>query len=242
LRESAAALDIHYELSDKRLANRVFETTEAASNDESAIRIIASAGVGAIDYRIGSAHEPTIVVIVRPLPYYPDSLYRVGTNAVLVDIMSTAPGKLNPRIKSSSLVNNLMALRKAHKKDAYEALMTNSRGEVCEGSMSNIFTVNHDIVRTPPLSAGILEGITRELLLEIAGVVGIDMREETLWADDLLEADEVFITASAREIVPIVRIDARVVGNGAPGPITKRLIDLYREKVHDLMNAKQTNS
>lgn len=240
LRESAEALDIHYELSDERLAKRVLQTTEAASNEESSIRIVVSAGVGEIDYRVGSAHEPTIVVIVRPLPSYPESLYREGASAIFVDIMRAAPGNLDPRIKSSSLVNNLMALRKAHEKDAYEALMNNPRGEVCEGSMSNVFAVSGGIVRTPPLSAGILEGITRELLLEIARVDGIDLREETLRPGDLLGADEVFITASSREVVPIVRIDARVIGDGAPGPMTKRLIDLYRDKVHTLMSTKQT--
>lgn len=241
LRESAEALDIRFELSDEGLSKRVYETLEAASNDESSIRIVVSAGVGAVDYRVGSARVPTIVVIVRPLPSYPESLYREGASAAFVDIMRAAPGNLDPRVKSSSLVNNLKALRKAQEKDAYEALMKNPKGEVCEGSMSNVFAVTNGIVRTPPLSAGILEGITRELLIEIAKEAGIDLREETLLPGDLMDADEVFITASARQVVPIVRIDDRTIGQGIPGPVTKRLIDLYRGKVQSLMRAPENS-
>jgi branched-chain amino acid aminotransferase len=239
LRESAEALDIHYDLTDEALSQRVEETLKAASNEESSIRIVVSAGVGAIDYRVGSAKAPTIVVIVRPLPSYPESLYREGTSAVFVDIMRAAPGHLDPRIKSSNLVNNLKALRKAHEKNAYEALMKNPEGEVCEGSMSNVFAVTSDVVRTPPLSAGILEGITRELLVEIAKEAGIELREETLRPADLLNADEVFITASARQVVPVVRIDDRAIGDGTPGPVTRRLIGLYRDKVQSLMRANK---
>lgn len=239
LRESAEALDIRYELSDEGLSERVLETMEAASNNESSIRIVVSAGVGAVDYRVGSAQVPTIVVIVRPLPAYPESLYHEGASAAFVDIMRAAPGNLDPRVKSSSLINNLKALRKAQEKHAYEALMKNPKGEVCEGSMSNVFAVTNGIVRTPPLSAGILEGITRELLIEIAKDAGIDLREETLFPDDLFDSDEVFITASARQIVPIVRIDDRAIGQGVPGTMTKRLMALYHDKVQFLMRAPE---
>lgn len=235
LRESAGAIGIPLDVSDAELGKRVEDTLEAAANAESSIRIIVSAGVGAIDYREGSASRPTVVVIVRPLPDYPESLYREGTKAVFVEIMRAAPGNLSPRIKSSNVLNNMMALREAQAKGAYEALMKNPRGEVCEGSMSNVFIVAEGRVATPPLGAGILEGITRELLLEVAREAEIRLDERTIYPDALKRADEVFITASARQVVPVVQVDDVTIGDGAPGPLTRRLMALYRDKVQSLM-------
>ena len=222
------------------MAARVLETIAAAGNPECSIRIVVSAGVGAIDYREGSASRPTVAVIVRPLPDYPESLYRDGAKAVFVDIMRAAPGNLSPRIKSSNVLNNMMALRQAQAQGAYEALMKNPRGEVCEGSMSNVFIVENERVSTPPLEAGILEGITRELLLEVAREAGLDVLERTLTPEQLKRADEVFITASARQVVPIVQVDDLTIGDGQPGPVTRRLLELYRDRVQRLMRAGGT--
>lgn len=238
LRESADAIGISLDASDEELRRRLNETLEAADNPESSIRIIVSAGVGAIDYREGSASRPTVVVIVRPLPDYPEALYREGAKAVFVDIMRAAPGNLSPRIKSSNVLNNMMALREAQSAGAYEALMKNPRGEVCEGSMSNVFIVENGRVATPPLEAGILEGITRELLLELARESDVELEERTILPEELDRADEVFITASARQIVPIVQVGETVIGDGKPGPVTRRLMELYREKVHALMETE----
>ncbi|HXV59199.1 MAG TPA: aminotransferase class IV [Vicinamibacteria bacterium] len=235
LRESAAALDIVFDTDDGELAKRIDDTLQAASNPESQIRIVVSAGVGRIDYGAGSTSKPTVVIVVRPLPDFPDTLYRDGADAVFVTIMRAAPGNLSPRIKSSNLLNNVMALRQAHARGAYEALMLNSAGEVAEGSMSNVFIAKGGAIRTPPLDAGILEGITRELVFEIANESRLELEEATFLPDELLAADEVFITASARQIVPIVRVDGVTIGGGRPGPLTRRLILLYRDKVRALM-------
>ncbi|MGH9323775.1 MAG: aminotransferase class IV [Vicinamibacteria bacterium] len=235
LRDSADALDIRLDASDEEIAARVQETLVAAGNAESSIRIVVSAGVGAIDYREGSASRPTVVIVVRPLPEYPESLYREGARAVFVSVMRAAPGGLDPRIKSSNVLTNLMALREAHRKNAYEALMLNPRGEVAEGSMSNVFIVSKGVVRTPPISAGILEGITRELVIEVAREGGYPVEERAFAPKELFEADEVFITASARQIVPIVRVDETLIGNGNPGPVTRQLIARYQDKVSTLI-------
>jgi branched-chain amino acid aminotransferase len=236
LRESAKALDITLDITDEELAARVEETLVAAGNAESSIRIVVSAGVGSIDYRAGSASRPTVVVIVRPLPEYPDSLYREGARAVVVPMMRATRGGLDPRIKSSNLLTNLSALREAHRQKAYEAILLNSEGEVAEGSMSNVFLVANGVVRTPPISAGILEGITRELVIEVARENGYPVEEKGFKPDELLKADEVFITASARQIVPIVQVDTTRIGNGNPGPVTRALIAAYKEEVRELMN------
>ncbi len=237
LRESAEALGIEIDTGDDVLLERLHETLDAAGNPESSIRIVVTAGVGAMDYRAGSASKPTIVVIVRPLPSYPASLYQDGAVASFVSVIRAAAGGLSPRIKSSNLITNMMALRAAHAQDAYEALMLNPNGEVCEGSMSNVFFVKDDAIATPPLSAGILEGITREVVLAIAHDGGFALEERAFFPDELLDADEVFITASSRQIVPIVRIDERKIADGRPGKVTQKLMSLYTEKVQALMRA-----
>jgi branched-chain amino acid aminotransferase len=239
LRESAAALDIALEVTDEELAARVEETLVAAGNAESSIRIVVSAGVGSIDYRAGSASRPTVVVIVRPLPEYPESLYREGVRAVIVPMMRATRGGLDPRIKSSNLLTNVLALRKAQRQRAYEAIMLNPDGDVAEGSMSNVFLVAKSVVRTAPISAGILEGITRELTIEVAREKGFTVEQRAFKPDALLGADEVFITASARQIVPIVQVDKTRIGNGKPGPVTRALIAAYKEKIRKLIREKE---
>ena len=239
LRESAKALDIALDVTDDELAVRIEETLVAAGNAESSIRIVVSAGVGSIDYRAGSAAKPTVVVIVRPLPEYPDSLYREGARAVIVPMMRATRGGLDPRIKSSNLLTNLSALREAHRKKAYEAILLNSEGEVAEGSMSNVFLVAKGVVRTPPISAGILEGITRELVIEVAREEGYPVEERGFKPEELLGADEVFITASSRQIVPIVQVDKTRIGNGKPGPVTRALIAAYKDKVLSLIQKEE---
>ena len=222
LRESALGIGIDIVESDETLTRRVYETLEDSGNAESSIRIVVSAGVGAIDYRQGSTKKPTIVVVVRPLPPFPESLYKDGATASFVSIMRAGRGNLSPRIKSSNLLNNLMALRQAHERGAYEALMLNPKGEVCEGSMSNVFVVTDATIATPPISAGILEGITRELVVSIAREGGFDLEERILLPDELLGADEVFITASSRQVVPIVKVDEQPIADGRPGPVTQK--------------------
>ena len=236
LHESARALGIDFDESDETLMQRIHETLEASGDAESSVRIVVSAGVGAIDYRQGSTKKPTIVIVVRPLQPFPESLYQDGATASFVSIMRAGRGNLSPRIKSSNLLNNLMALRQAHERGAYEALMLNPKGEVCEGSMSNVFVVTDATIATPPISAGILEGITRELVISIAREGGLDLEERILLPDELLGTDEVFITASSRQVVPIVKVDEQPIADGRPGPITQKLISLYREKVHALMH------
>lgn len=242
LRDSASALSIDINVTDETIAQRIRDTVEAAGNPESSIRIVVTAGAGSIDYRVGSTTKPTIVVIARPLHAHPESLYRDGATASFVSVMRAIPGGLNPRIKSSNLVSSLMALREAQAKGAYEALMMNPNGEVCEGSMSNVFFVKGGAIVTPPLSAGILEGITREIVVAIAKEDGFDLQEKTFPPSELLEADEVFITATSRQIVPIVQVDDRRIGDGKPGPITQTLMSRYTEKVHALLDADETRS
>ena len=240
LRASAESLGIDIDVSTETLTERLHATLEAAGNAESSIRIVISAGVGAIDYRTGSARKPTVVIIVRPLPEFPESLYREGAKAAFATIMRAGKGNLSPKIKSSNLLNNIMALRQAREKGAYEALLLNARSEVCEGSMSNVFVVRSGTVATPPLSSRLVEGITREHVIELAQENGIELEEKTLTPEDLLGADEVFITASARQVVPIVRVDETTIGDGKPGHVTRKIMKSYQDHVRALMSTTET--
>jgi len=145
-----------------------------------------------------------------------------------VQVLRNHPGSVNPIIKSNNLLNNAIAMQQANQRGGEEALMCNYRGELSECSQSNFFMIRGGVLLTPPSEAGLLEGITRGFLFEVAREAGIEAREETLYPPDLETADEVFITSTTRELSPVVRIDRRIIGNGAPGPITLDLLARYR--------------
>ncbi len=233
LRESANSVHIHLDANVGELTERVEETLAAASNPESYVRIIVSAGVGALDYRQseGDVPPPTVVILVKPLPEVPPRLYEEGVRVALVSVVRNHPKSVSPRIKSSSLLNNMFAMREAHSRGAEEAVMLNYRGEVAEGSQTNIFLVRERTARTPSVRAGILAGITRELVLSLAKESGIGTREDIISPDELLQADEIFLTSSTKEILPVVAVDDKQIGDGRPGSVTLELLRAYREKV-----------
>ncbi len=138
------------------------------------------------------------------------------------------PRALDPAIKSSNLLNNVLAVREAQARGAEEALLLNQDGRLAEGASTNVFLVRGGAVRTPPLSAGILAGITREIVLELASGLGLPASDDPLGPDDLREAEEAFLTSSTREVVPIRRVDGHPVGDGRPGPITLRILEAFR--------------
>jgi branched-chain amino acid aminotransferase len=134
-------------------------------------------------------------------------------------------------IKSNNLMNSALAMQEALRRGGYEAVMRNFRGELTECAVANLFVVRDGAALTPPLSAGLLPGITREYVLEIGAREGIDMREATLRDDDLFAADEAFLTGTTREIVPVVKVNDRSIGAGTPGPVTQRLLDAFRRSI-----------
>lgn len=231
LRQSAESLDIPVDASDEELVRRMDETLTAASNPESYVRLIVSAGVGELDYRRDATRHPTIVILVKPLPEVPPRFYSEGIRVVVVDVVRNHPKSVSPRIKTSSLLNNMLAMREAYARGADEAVMLSYRGEVAEGSQTNIFLVEGKTVKTPTVDVGILAGITRELVLDLARQEGLETRETVMMPDELFRAEEAFITSSTREVVPVVRIDDEQIGNGKPGPRTLALLKAYRKRV-----------
>ncbi len=235
LRRSAGLLRLDVPFSDAELFARVEETmavlqTRGASG-ECYIRILLTRGVGDLTYEPSACPTPSLVVIVKPLTLFAESTFTSGIAIASVSIRRNHTDALNPMIKSNNLINNALAMQEALRKGAVEALMENQAGEIVECSQSNFFVVKNNVVMTPPLSAGLLPGITREFVLEVAAKNGIVAKEARLLPADLAIVDEAFITGTTREVTPVVKIDDRQIGSGRPGPVTVKLLARFRDAV-----------
>jgi branched-chain amino acid aminotransferase len=231
LRASAALVSLPVPLSDADLLSRVRATMAAdPTPGELYIRMLWTRGVGELSYSLDACPVPTLVIIVKPLVAAPERAFTEGIRLALVSVRRNHPDALNPLIKSNNLLNNALAMQEANRRGADEALMENQAGELAECSQSNIFLVRGGTVLTPPLAAGLLPGVTREFVLEMAADLGVPAREERLLPADLDQADEVFITGTTREITPVAAIDGRPVGRGAPGDLTRRLLAEFRTR------------
>jgi branched-chain amino acid aminotransferase len=231
LRRSAEQIDLAVPLSDADLLDRITRTMDAAALPaEAYVRLLVTRGVGEMVYDPAACPTPTIVIIVKPHVETPAQVTDKGVRISLVPIVRNHPHSLNPRIKSNNLLNNALAMQQAYKRHSVEALMRNHRGELCECAQSNFFIVSSGIVRTPPLDAGLLAGVTRAFVLQLAASLGYRTREEALFEEDLANADEAFLTSTTKEIVPVVEVDDLTVGEGVPGPITKALLAEFRRR------------
>lgn len=233
LRTSADMLALGVPLSNQQITARIGDTMRAARlghDREAYVRIIVTRGIGDLSYDPAATPEPSIVLIVKPHVDLPADMTADGVKAALVPIVRNHPGSVNPLIKSNNLLNSALAMQEAVRRGAFEGIMRNYRGELAECSTSNLFVVRDGAALTPPLESGLLPGITREYLLEIGPEAGVPVREQILRDPDLFDADECFLTSTTREIVPIVRVDDRVIGTGKPGPVTGKLLEVLREK------------
>ena len=194
-------------------------------------------GVGELSYDPAGCSTPTIVIIVKPHVAPPVAFYERGVAVALVPIVRNHPGTVSPLIKSNNLLNNALAMQEAARRGAVEGVMRNYRGELAECSQSNIFIVRGGAALTPPIDAGLLPGITREFVFEIGEQAGVPVQEAILHDEDLYGADEAFLTSSTRELMPIVRVDDRPVGNGVPGAVTRLLLERFRARAAELSRA-----
>jgi branched-chain amino acid aminotransferase len=241
LRESAGYLHLDVPFTDAALLGWI-EGTIAAAGDlrEAYIRILLTRGVGELSYDPKATPAPSLVIIVKPFEEPPARVFNDGIRISLVSILRNHPGSVNPIIKSNNLLNNALAMQEALRKGGEEGLMCNYRGELSECAQSNFFLVRDGVVLTPKSEAGLLEGITRAYLFEVGREVGVTVQDATLYPRDLDSAQEAFITGSTRELSPVVRIDDRVIGDGRPGPITRRLLDRFRKKAMDASHQLRT--
>jgi branched-chain amino acid aminotransferase len=231
LRLSASRLGFALPMGDDALCATLDELLERGQNPESFIRLIVTRGEGDISYHFERVKGPTVVMVVKPFEGFPDSHYTEGIPLALVTVRRNHPRALDPAIKSNNLLNNVLAVREAQAKGALEAILLNQDDLVAEGASTNVFLVTGEVVVTPPLGAGILHGITREVVLEIAREHDIEVNEAAVSPDALRAADEIFVTSSTREVMPASSLDGARIGNGRPGPMTRRLLDAYRAAV-----------
>jgi branched-chain amino acid aminotransferase len=238
LRRSAGLLGIAVPDDDEGLRAHVNETMAAARDSspaEAYIRLLLTRGVGELTYQPSACPTPSLIIIVKALPVAPDRWFTEGITVSLVSVRRNHPDALNPLIKSNNLLNNAMAMQEALRSGADEALMRNQDGDIVECSQSNFFIVKDGTVRTAPLSAGLLPGITRGWVLELAAEIGIAAVEERITPGDVIAADEAFITGTTRDITPVVAVDASRIGTGVPGPVTARLLTHFRRRALDFI-------
>jgi branched-chain amino acid aminotransferase len=245
LRRSAGMLSLNIAVADAEIERRFFATMQAAGllggpGRESYIRLMITRGVGDLSYDPAACPKPTVIVIVKPQVDPPPEAYERGVRVALVSTVRNHPGSVNPLIKSNNLLNNAIAAQEASRRGGFEGVMRNYRGELAECTTSNLFVVKHGAALTPPLDAGLLPGITREFLFEIGAERNIPVREAVLHDEDLFGADEAFLTSTTREIVPIVQVDDRGIGSGAPGPVTLGLLRAFREKARALTQSQHS--
>jgi len=205
------------------VAKAVNDTLAANKLSDGYVRLVVTRGAGSLGLDPNRTTNPQVIVIADTISLYPREFYEKGLRIVTAATQRTQSAALSPRIKSLNYLNNIMAKLEGLQAGCVEALMLNHKGEVAECTGDNLFVVRGGKLLTPPPDAGILEGITRGAVMELAGAAGIDCREVTLVRHDLYTADECFLTGTAAEVIPVVEIDGRKVGAGVPGPVTKRL-------------------
>jgi len=229
LYNSAKAIWLTIPMSQKEMCNAINETVRANDIVDGYVRAVVTRGAGSLGLDPNKCSNPQVIIIADVISLYPPELYQKGLEIVTVSVMRTHPAALNPRIKSLNYLNNILAKIEGLQAGCIEALMLNHKGEVAECTGDNIFLVRRGVLYTPPLDAGILGGITRDAVIEVAREAGIEVREVALTKHDVYVADECFLTGTAAEVIPVVKVDSRTIGAGKPGPITRDLEKRFKK-------------
>ena len=228
LYESARSLAIEIPMSREELIQATVDTVAANQKRDVYIRLVVSRGPGDLGIDPGKCAKPTVVIIVDSIALYPAELYAKGISLVTATHRRLPTDSFDSRIKSLNYLNNILAKMEARNAGCPEAVMLNHQGRVAECTADNIFVVKGGVVRTPDLLEGALGGITRGAVLELAREAGLVAEETKLALHDLYNADECFLTGTGAEIVPVISVDRRRIGDGKPGATTKRLLEAFR--------------
>lgn len=221
----AIMLDVPLEFSE--LKDAVIQTVRANKLRDSYIRVVVTRGIGDLGLDPRKCKIPTLFIIASSIQLYPKEIYEKGLDIVTVATRRNLAEAINPAVKSLNYLNNIMAKIEANNAGASEGLMLNSCGYVSECTGENIFVVRRKKLITPPVSAGVLPGVTRETVKEIGKSIGLEVEEKDMTRYDIFTSDECFLTGTAAEIVPVVQLDGRVIGTGKPGEITRRIKEEY---------------
>ncbi len=231
LYESAHAILLTIPMSKQEMIDAVKKTVELSGLSDSYIRLVVTRGSGSLGLDPNRTSDPQVIIIVDLIALYDRKYYDEGLKIITASTIRNHPAALSPRIKSLNYLNNIMAKLEGLQAGCMEAIMLNHKGEVAECTGDNIFIVKKGQLLTPSADSGILEGITRNAILELANTLKIPARETTLTRHDLLVADECFLTGSAAEVIPVVSIDSRPIGDGKVGPTTKQLMIEFKKLV-----------
>ncbi len=229
LYDSAAAISLKIPITKEEMANDIKKTMEANKLTDSYIRLVVTRGIGKLGLDPNKCSTPQIIIITDTIELYSKALYEKGLDIVSVTTIRNHFSALDPKIKSLNYLNNILAKLESIQAGAGEALMLNKDGYVAECAGDNLFILKNNVLLTPPASVGILIGITRNIIMKLAAEMGIPVKEELMTRYDLYIADECFLTGTAAEIIPVVKIDGRTIGNGRPGKITFDLLKRYRD-------------
>jgi branched-chain amino acid aminotransferase len=226
---SARAINLTIPMSKEQMRDRVVETIRRNGLQDAYVRLVVTRGKGDLGLDPVKCPVPTVFIIAGGIQIYPPELYEKGLRVVTLATRRNIVDALSPRIKSLNYLNNILGKLEANQANVEEGLMLTREGYVAEGTSDNVFIVGDGVVATPDLHLGVLAGITRGAVLEIAAAQSIPTEETTLTLFDVYNADECFLTGTAAELVPVVEVDGRRIGEGRPGPITKRLLHAFRE-------------
>jgi branched-chain amino acid aminotransferase len=227
---SAKAILLEIPMTPAELTQACVETCKANGLRDGYIRLLVTRGKGTLGLDPRRCPKPSVIIIAATIQLYPEKYYDEGLTIVTVPTTRNLVNSVNPAIKSLNYLNNILARIEANNAGVEEAILLNSEGFVAECTGDNVFIVHKGRLLTPPLSAGALYGITRGTVLDCAKELGIAWAEPQLTRYDVYIADEMFLTGTAAEMVPVVKVDGRVIGNGKPGPVTLQLMKAFREK------------
>ena len=226
---SAKTLCLEIPLSYEEMRQAVLDTVAANESRDAYIRLVVSRGAGDLGIDPANCARPTVVIIVGGIKLYPPELHEKGVTLITSSLRRIPLDSLDPRIKSLNYMNNILAKIEAKRAGAHEAVLLNHQGMIAECSADNLFLVTNGVVRTPDLIHGALPGITRACVLELAAEIGIPSEQCALAMHDVYNADEAFVTGTGAEIVAAVSADGRTIGNGKPGPVTRRLVEAFKK-------------
>jgi branched-chain amino acid aminotransferase len=220
---SAKAIWLEIPSTNQQMADAVNETLAKNKIQDGYIRLVVTRGAGTLGLDPNKTSDPQVIIIADKIVLYPDELYENGLEIITVSTQRNHPAALSPRIKSLNYLNNILAKIEGLQAGCIEALMLNHKGEIAECTGDNIFLIRDQRIYTPPTDAGILEGITRKAVIDLAEEMGNPVHQVALTRHDVYIADECFLTGSAAEVIPVVKVDSRQIGTGKPGPITHEL-------------------
>ena len=231
--QSAKGIRLTLPYTRQQISTAIEDTIRANNFTDCYLRLVVTRGVGSLGLSPTRCERPSVFIIADLLELYPKEMYEKGMSVITSSVIRNHPNALSPRLKSLNYLNNILAKLEAIDAQVPEAIMLNHEGNVAECTADNIFIVRNGQVQTPQTNDGILEGVTRRVMLELCASLGVPAIEKTLQRHDLYIADECFLTGTGAEVVAVTRIDGRVIADGHPGPVTRKLLEAFHRRVRE---------